>query len=136
MFRYLSLLLLVLFAGCEDKSISTLYDKSYENRKIPCLKLSINPKNKKMEETLKKLYDFNDNCEYLLLVSYKADIVCNSNQNAAQKTFSNFPTSFLRMEINKNMNHLIYSYYIDLNDKVQSQNLIDGFNHLKDLLKP
>ncbi len=130
------ILFTLLILGCEDKSISKLYDKTYENKKIPCLKLSIYPKNKNMEKTLKKLYHFSDTCEYLLLVSYKADIVCNSNQNAAQKTFSNFPTGYLRMEINQNMNHLIYSYYIDLTDKVESKNLVDGFNHLKDLLKP
>ncbi len=101
-----SFILLSLFMGCDDKSVSTLYDKSYTKNSIPCLKLSIYPKDKKMEKTLKKLYPFTQKCEYILLVSYKAGIVCNSNQNAPRKTLSNFPNSYLRMEINRNMNDL------------------------------
>ncbi len=132
---FLTLLLLSLFTGCDDKSVSTLYDKSYIKNSIPCLKLSIYPKNKKMKKTLEKLYHFKQQCEYLLLVSYKAGIVCNSNQNAPRKTLSNFPNSYLRMEINRNMNDLIYSYYIDLNDKVSKDDIKNGFKNIKNNLK-
>ncbi len=83
-----------------------------------------------MEKTLKALYPFSEKCQYLFLVSYKADIVCNSNQNAPRKTLSNFPNSFLRMEINKNMNDLIYSYYTDLNEHVRKDDLIKGFKNI------
>lgn len=135
--KLLSLMLFIsiLFLGCEDKSVSTLYDKSYKNKPIPCLKLSIYPKNSQMEQTLKKLYPFKQKCEYLLLVSYKAGIVCNSNQNAAKKTLSNFPNSYLRLEINRNMNDLIYSYYIDLNDKVSKNDLEKGLETIRENLK-
>ena len=135
--KLLSLMLFIsiLFLGCEDKSVSTLHDKSYKNKPIPCLKLSIYPKNSQMEQTLKKLYPFKQKCEYLLLVSYKAGIVCNSNQNAAKKTLSNFPNSYLRLEINRNMNDLIYSYYIDLNDKVSKNDLEKGLETIRGNLK-
>ncbi len=134
-FLFFTLFVSILFLGCEDKSTSTLYDKSYKNKTIPCLKLSIYPKNNQMEQALKKLYSFKQQCEYLLLVSYKSDIVCNSNQNAAKKTLSNFPNSYLRLEINRNMNDLIYSYYIDLSDKVSKDDLEKGFENIKKNLK-
>ena len=126
---FLSLIFLF-FAGCGDKSISKLNDKSYKNKSIPCLKLSIFPKNSAMEKTLKNLYPFKDKCQYQFSVSYKANIVCNSNQNAPRKTLSNFPNSFLRIEIKKNMNDLIYSYYIDLDDGVEKNDLIKGFENI------
>ena len=125
----------LLFVGCNDKSVSKIYDNSYKSKTIPCLKLSVSPKNKTIEKSLKKLYTFQDKCEYLLLVSYKANIVCNSNQNAPKKTLSNFPNSYLRMEINKKMNDLIFSYYIDLNEKVQKDDLTKGFDAIKKNLK-
>ena len=84
-----------------------------------------------MERTLKKLYPFQEKCQYIFLVSYKANIVCNSNQNAPKKTLSNFPNSFLRIEINKNLNDLIYSYYTDLNDNVKKDDLIKGFKNIE-----
>jgi len=133
--KYLLSVLPFLYAGCSDNSISTLYDTSYKNRSIPCLKLSIFPKSQDMKSYLKKLYPFKQKCEYILLVSYKADIVCNSNQNAPRKTLSNFPNSYLRMEINRNMNNLIYSYYIDLNDKVSKDDIKNGFRNIKKNLK-
>ena len=129
------LYIFLLFIGCNDKSVSKIYDNSYKNKTIPCLKLSVSPKNKMIEKSLKKLYKFQDKCKYILLVSYKANIVCNSNQNAPKKTLSNFPNSYLRMEIDKNMNDLIFSYYIDLNEKVQKDNLTKGFNAIKKNLK-
>lgn len=131
---FLSLIFLF-FTGCTDKSISKLYDKSYKNTVIPCLKLSISPDNSTMDKTLKNLYPFKEKCQYLFLVSYKTDIVCNSNQNAPRKTLSNFPNGFLRIQINKSMNHLIYSYYIDLNDDVDKGDLIKGFENIDKNLK-
>lgn len=128
-------LILLFFTGCEDKSISNLIDKSYKNKTIPCLKLSIYPKNSTIEKTLKNLYPFKDKCQYQFIVSYKANIVCNSNQNAPQKTLSNFPNSFLRIEIKKGVNHFIYSYYIDLSDGVEKDDLIKGFENIDKNLK-
>ncbi len=134
-YLYLLSMLPFLYAGCGDNSISKLYDTSYKNRTIPCLKLSVFPRNKNMEKYFKKLYPFKQKCEYILLVSYKAGIVCNSNQNAPRKTLSNFPNSYLRMEINRNMNDLIYSYYIDLNDKVSKDDIENGLKNIKKNLK-
>ncbi|MFK5880974.1 MAG: hypothetical protein QM482_02065 [Sulfurospirillum sp.] len=132
---HLTFTLFFLFIGCNDRSVSTLYDKSYKSKTIPCLQLSIFPKNVKMQKTLEKSYPFKQKCEYLLLVSYKANIVCNSNQNAAKKTLSNFPNSYLRMEVNKDMNDLIFSYYKDLNDNVQESDLKNAFKSVKKNLK-
>jgi len=128
-------LIFLFFTGCIDKSISKLHDKSYKNKTIPCMKLSIFPKNSAMKKTLKNLYPFQNKCQYLFLVSYKTDIVCNSNQNAPRKTLSNFPNSFLRIEIKKNTNHPIYSYYIDLNDNVEKGDLAKGFENIDKNLK-
>lgn len=128
-------LIFLFFTGCTDKSISKLNDKSYKNKIIPCLKLSILPKNSVMEKTFKNLYPFKEKCQYQFIVSYKANIVCNSNQNAARKTLSNFPNSFLRIEVKKNINHPIYSYYIDLNDDVKKGDLIKGFENIDKNLK-
>jgi len=131
---FLSLILLF-FAGCGDKSVSQLIDKSYKSKTIPCLKLSIFPKNSAIEKTLKNLYPFKEKCQYQFIVSYKANIVCNSNQNAPKKTLSNFPNSFLRIEIKKDINHFIYSYYIDLNDNIKKDDLTKGFENIDKNLK-
>lgn len=128
-------IIFLFYTGCTDKSISKLVDKSYKNKTIPCLKLSISPISTAIEKTLKKLYPFKKECQYQFLVSYKANIVCNSNQNAPTKTLSNFPNSFLRIEIKKNINHLIYSYYIDLTDNVEKEDLTKGFENIDKNLK-
>jgi hypothetical protein len=105
-----------------------MYDKNQKN--IECLKLSIHPYNNLIKTTMHTLYNFDKICEYELQVSTKSAIVCNSNQNAAKKTLSNFPNGYIRMDLYKNKKP-IYSYYKDLHKKVSKQDINDGFKRLK-----
>lgn len=112
-----------------------VFDESVSENKIPCLRLVVLPSDKVLESTLHNLYSFDEECEYRLEVSKKGGIVCNSNQNAAKKTLSNFPSTYLRMDVSKNSKP-VYSYYIDLLDSVSSEDVKSGFNRLhQDILK-
>jgi len=99
------------------------------------MRLVVFPSDKILEETLNSLYKFTPDCEYRLEVSKKGGIVCNSNQNAAKKTFSNFPSTYLRMDVSKE-NKRVYSYYIDLLDSVREDDIKSAFSRMKkDILK-
>ena len=130
-----SLLLLSAFSGCSDSAIVKTFDKDITTNKIPCLRLVVFPSNKILEKTLNSLYEFTPNCEYRLEVSKKGGIVCNSNQNAPKKTLSNFPSTYLRMDVSKE-NRALYSYYIDLLDSVSEDDVKNAFSRMKkDILK-
>jgi len=119
--------------GCEDKAMVNIYDKDAVSNGIGCLKYNPLIQDKLISQTLKRLYTFSDECKYRLEVSKKSDIVCNSNQNSDKKALSNFPSSYLKMDVTKN-NKTIYSYYIDLNDRVNENDVKNGFKRvLKDL---
>jgi len=97
--------------------------------------LVVFPPDKVLEQTLNSLYKFTPDCEYRLEVSKKGGIVCNSNQNAAKKTLSNFPSTYLRMDLSKE-NRALYSYYIDLLGSVSEDDVKDAFKRVKkDILK-
>ena len=129
------LLLLTAFSGCSDNAIVKIFDKDISKNKIPCIRLIVFPPDKVLEQTLKKLYKFSPDCDYRLEVSKKGGIVCNSNQNAAKKTLSTFPSSYLRMDVSKNSKP-VYSYYVDLKENVSSEDVKSGFYRLqKDILK-
>ena len=99
------------------------------------MRLIVFPSDKVLEQTLNSLYKFTPDCEYRLEVSKKGGIVCNSNQNAAKKTLSNFPSTYLRMDVSKD-SRAIYSYYIDLLDNVTNYDVEKAFFRLqKDILK-
>ena len=99
------------------------------------MRLVVFPPDKILEETLHKLYRFTPDCEYRLEVSKKGGIVCNSNQNAAKKTLSNFPSTYLRMDISQG-NRAVYSYYIDLLESVSEDDVKSAFSRIKkDILK-
>ena len=99
------------------------------------MRLVVFPPDKVLEQTLNSLYKFTPNCEYILEVSKKGGIVCNSNQNAAKKTLSNFPSTYLRMDVSKE-NRALYSYYIDLLDNVSEDDVKSAFSRMqKDILK-
>ena len=129
------LLLLAAFSGCGDGAVVKTFDKDITENKIPCMRLVVFPPDKVLEHTLKKLYKFSPDCDYRLEVSKKGAIVCNSNQNAAKKTFSNFPSTYLRMDVSQG-NRAVYSYYIDLLDSVSEDDVSSAFARLKkDILK-
>lgn len=99
------------------------------------MRLVVFPLDKVLEQRLNSLYTFTPGCKYRLEVSQKSGIVCNSNQNAPKKTLSNFPSTYLRMDVSKE-NRVVYSYYIDLLESVSEDDIKNAFSRVKkDILK-
>jgi hypothetical protein len=121
---------LLLLTACEDKSIVNVYDKTILKSKIDCLKLAVFPQNKMIIQSMKSLYTFDDRCPYTLDISYKNGIRCNSTQNVQSKTINGFPSSYLNMNLRKGLS-VKYSYYIDLREDVEKEDLEKGFERLK-----
>ncbi len=94
------------------------------------MKLVVSPPDEKVQKTLNELYSFDDSCSVELEVSLKSSIVCNSNQNSQKKALSNFPISYLRMQVSKN-GQLFYSYYIDLTHSVSDEDVKIAFKRIK-----
>jgi hypothetical protein len=94
------------------------------------MRLVVFPPDEEVQKSLEKLYTFDDSCPIRLEVNLKRGIVCNSNQNSNKKALSNFPTSYLRMQISKNR-QLFYSYYIDLKDSVSGEDVQRAFKRIK-----
>ncbi len=128
--KYLLVLVSLFFLGCSDGSQTFIYDKKILDAKIKCMSLTILPPNKNIEETLNSLYDFKKGCDYELVVSYKTSITCNSNQNADKKMYG-LPQSYLRLEIKKE-GYLQYTYYKDLQENLDSEDLQNGFETIKE----
>jgi len=123
--------IVVLLTACnDDKAMVTCYDSAVKTHPITCLGLQIVPEDQQMREVLLRLYPFGKGCAQRLSVSYKSGIVCNSAYNAPQKALSNFPNSYLNMEIRKGMT-LQYSYYIDLDHKPTSDDIERGFSRMQ-----
>jgi hypothetical protein len=121
-------------AGCEDRSYVNVYDKNITRQEIPCLKLQVFPPDPTAERAIEKLYPFRESCPYTLQLSTKSGIHCNSNANAPTKTLSNFPSSYLRMELRKGM-RLLYSYYIDLTHAPEAEDIERGMERMRSDLK-
>ena len=118
--------------GCSDNAISQVHNKKILENKIPCLRLIVFPPHEAIEKKLNELYTFSDDCEFKLVISYKSSITCNSNQNSDKKVLG-MPSSYLRFELKK-QNELMYSYYKDLKDNLDSSDVVDGFDTMKDTL--
>lgn len=134
--RYILLLLIaLLLASCTEKpKASVRIDKDLQ-RPISCMKLNTFGVEKEFLDTLKNLYTFDETCPMVLNISYKKDIVCNSSYNALSKSTGKFPKSFLKLELRKGLK-VVYSYYIDLLDNVESDDVRIGFERLKnDIVK-
>ena len=128
-----SLVSLLFLIGCSDNATVVKYKKN--PMPLKCLRLVVFPPDKLLSETLTKLYDFQDKCPYELQASRKSGIVCNSNQNADKKALSNFPSSFIRLDVYKTRQP-IYSYYKDLTCKATQKDIEIAFKRLsKDLLQ-
>ena len=131
---HLLLLISAIFIlGCSDNSISKVHNKKILDSKIKCMKLVVFPPNKIIENKLHELYTFDNNCNLKLFISYKGSIVCNSNQNSEKKVLG-MPKSYLRFELKK-QNTLFYSYYIDLNDNFNANDVENGFDRMKETLE-
>lgn len=96
------------------------------------MRLLVFPPNESISTTLNELYPFDNSCDTDLVVSYKSSIVCNSNQNAGKKALG-MAKSYLRLELKKGQ-RLLYSYYIDLDENLENEDVKDGFKVMKNTL--
>ncbi|RUM73475.1 MAG: hypothetical protein DSZ10_03190 [Sulfurovum sp.] len=126
--------LMLLLAGCEQKAERTFYETNITNEAIPCLKMQIQPPDPMMSQILESLYPFSKECPYLLTLSYKSNIVCNSPYNVQSKALGKMPSSYIKLELRKGL-HLLYSYYKDLDHTPKQDDIVQGFKTLKDDLK-
>jgi len=126
------LFLFVLFGltSCTEKPKANIRMAKNLVHPIACMKLNSIGIEKEFLSTLEKLYSFDESCTMVLSVSYKKDIVCNSSYNSVAKSTGKFPKSFLKLELRKGLD-VMYSYYIDLLDNVESTDVHDGFSRLK-----
>jgi len=121
---------LLLLTACEEKRKPVIFMDTNVQLPMSCLKLNPLENEKKFDATLKKLYTFKGNCPHQLTLSYKKDIVCNSGYNASGQSLGKFPKSFLKLEVRKGFT-MEYSYYIDLLNNVDSDDVEEGFATLK-----
>jgi len=126
----LLLITLLLLTACEEKRKPVISVDTNVQLPLNCLKLSPLESEEHFEATLKKRYTFKANCPHQLTLSYKKDIVCNSGYNASGQSLGKFPRSFLKLEVRKGL-RVEYSYYIDLLDNVESDDVKEGFDRLK-----
>ena len=124
----------IFLGGCSDNASVNFFDKKIVNKEIECLKLVVFPPDKTLESTLNELYDFSIVCEYRLEVSKKSGITCNSSHNIQKKATGTFPSSYLKMQLNRG-NQLLYSYYIDLQNDVSKKDIKRAFTRMNEDLK-
>ena len=123
---------MIFFYGCSDDASVNIFDKNIAQEKIACIKLMVFPPNEMIENTLNNLYEFDSTCRVKLDVSFKSGITCNSSHNSDKKALSDFPSSYLKMQIMKP--NLAYSYYIDLTHDVEAKDVQNAFKRIdKDL---
>jgi uncharacterized lipoprotein NlpE involved in copper resistance len=125
-----AIIIALLLTACENRAEVNFYDKNLHKTHLKCLKFHP-AKEGVLEKELKQLYRFDDSCNNTLELSYKSGIVCNSRFNVAQKSTSSFPTAYLKLEV-RNGFKLLYSYYIDLNEKPNKEELKEAFERLKE----
>jgi len=132
--RYILSVVLILvslfWSGCSDDAVVIVFDKTITNEKIPCLALFIPKPDLQVEGTLRSLYHFDKDCAWKLEVTKKDSIVCNSTQNVQKKALAHFPSSYLKMQIKKD-DQLKYSYYIDLDESLTQEDVVQGFQRIK-----
>jgi len=116
------------FTACDDGAYVNFYDKNHT--KIDCLNYIPSNKNE-LDNKLSKLYNFDKKCKYKLNLEYTAGIVCNSSFNAPKKTTTNFPNSYIRLEV-KDGFKTYYSYYKDLTSSPDIDDLENAFDRLKE----
>ncbi len=121
------------FQGCSDGATVNIFDKKITEKKIECMKLVIFPPDEMLKSVLKELYTFDESCSLKLEVSKKGGIVCNSSHNSQKKALSNFPSSYLKMQIKGS--RLLYSYYIDLDHDVTGKDVEKAFKRIQKDLK-
>lgn len=133
--RNLWITVLLLFTACEEKAKPVVSINPKLSLPISCMRLNHTDIDKGFLDTISKLYDFDKTCPLTLTVSYKKDIVCNSTQNVQIKNTGRFPMSYLKLELRRGLD-IEYTYYVDLYDNVDKEDIAEGFERLKsDLMK-
>jgi len=127
-------LVLFLLTACDDKAMVTIYKKKITQTPLTCMKLRLFPEEPMISRTLRERYHFSNNCDLTLEVSYQSGIKCNSRFNVATKVTTNFPSSYLKMELRQGM-VLQYSYYIDLTRKPTESDVNRGFDRIEKDIK-
>jgi len=126
----LLLVILILMSACEEKSTAVITKSSILKEPILCMKLNNFNAENELITHLKKIYNFNDKCNYSLTLKFKKDIICNSTQNISRKSLGKMPNSFIQLEVKKGFETL-YIYYLDLYHNVNVNDLDKGFLILK-----
>lgn len=116
--------------GCTPKSEPIIKKDANLSTPIKCLSLNEFGIEKSFIKKLHTLYAFENKCDLKLTIKYKRDIVCNSPYNPNRKNTSQFPKSFLNMEIRRGFK-VSYSYYIDLYSNVDEEDIENAFKQLK-----
>lgn len=118
----------IFFISCSDNAMVNIFNEKIAKEEIECVKLVTLDSD--VKKTLEELYSFDASCDIWLEVSLKSAISCNSNQNIDKKALSNFPSSYLRMQLYKGKT-LFYSYYEDLEKEVSSKDVKKAFLRMK-----
>ena len=131
--KILYFFLLFFLFGCSDNSITKKYKQNLVDKQIDCLSMLVFPSDQGIEDSLNKLYDFNDSCNYKLQVSKKGGIICNSSHNLQKKVLNNFPSGYLKMNLYSG-NIPLYNYYIDLKNEPTSSDVERAFSKIREEL--
>ena len=124
----------LILMGCSKKSEAIIKKDANLSMPISCMALNEFALDKNFIEKLHTLYAFDRQCDLKLSMKYKKDIVCNSPYNPNSKNTSQFPKSFLQLELRQGLN-VVYSYYIDLYNNVDEEDVTDAFKRVtKDLM--
>ncbi len=126
------LIVIFLLSACSDNA--TIIESKEDLKDVNCMKLVVFPPDKFLSEIVQKLYKFDENCSYKLSVSQKSGITCNSNQNADKKILANFPSGYIRLDLTKD-SKTIFSYYRDLTDRADEEDVKKAFATLQKHLK-
>jgi len=124
------LIVVFMMMGCSKKSEPLINKDANLSTPVLCMSLNEMMIDKAFIKKLHSLYTFDKNCDLKLNLKYKKDIVCNSSYNANEKSVSQFPKSFLKLELRRGLK-VVYSYYIDLYDNVDKEDVEHAFVRLK-----
>lgn len=128
----LSLLFIIfILGGCEEKLKPVVTISPKLQLPIKCMKLNSINIDKNILTLFKSLYEFDESCPFTLTISYKKDIVCNSIQNIQMKSIGRFPKSYLKLALRRGID-MQYTYYIDLYNNIDKDDMIEGFSRLRE----
>lgn len=122
---------LLFLSACSESATTTIYKQNFPKEPLRSMKLLLSPANAEMQATLERLYSFNQDSNFTLEVSSKSDIVCNSNHNYQTKALGEFPTSYLKMQVNYR-GRILYGYYIDLQESPNAEDIRRAFSTLEE----